>query len=399
MRKAQSGADAAASGLDAGRGADATDAGEGSIDALQPVDVGATKQVCVDTRTDLDNCGACGHRCGPTRTCRDGTCGPAPTAIAVSYECTDLPLAIGGGYLYWTDTVHGTVMRMPTAGEVPSPFATGQAQPTSIALFGDTVYWVAIGTSSLMKAPAAGGAPNVVVTSPNADAWVTNSKGINGFTVAPGGAVYFSSLNRVYMASPGGSGLSPLAEFARGGGVPGTLALVGDWLVFPAEFDRGVYAIPALPSGQVIQCGHRPEHVDCQLAVANAPRADTMFGVKDRAYWIDQVDHAFMTAVVDPSRNDGGDGGDGNARQQVGGPLDGFIMGATIQGDTAFIAVRDIDIGDGGEIFQAPLVPGSARTALARDQKVTGAIAADDRDVYWVTADSGTCTIMKIARQ
>jgi hypothetical protein len=37
-----------------------------------PSDCGS---VCADLQTDDANCGACGHACGPTATCRAGTCG------------------------------------------------------------------------------------------------------------------------------------------------------------------------------------------------------------------------------------------------------------------------------------------------------------------------------------
>jgi hypothetical protein len=51
--------------------------------------------VCIDTDTDRDNCGACGHRCDPCHTCQNGQCVPVPNNTV---DCRNTALRpVGGG--------------------------------------------------------------------------------------------------------------------------------------------------------------------------------------------------------------------------------------------------------------------------------------------------------------
>ena len=52
------------------------------------------------------------------------------------------PLVAFGADLYWTDSVGGTVMRVPKIGGTPQVLAAGQGAPTGIAVTPDVVYWV-----------------------------------------------------------------------------------------------------------------------------------------------------------------------------------------------------------------------------------------------------------------
>jgi hypothetical protein len=49
--------------------------------------------ICVNTGSDADNCGACGHDCGPCQQCVNGQCGPVPNK---AFDCNGVPLEAKG---------------------------------------------------------------------------------------------------------------------------------------------------------------------------------------------------------------------------------------------------------------------------------------------------------------
>ena len=74
--------------------------------------VGSTRcgEVCVDTRSDLENCGACGRACGASGFCEGGTC--RPPSLTGTFVSAGVDSRVGAvelrGTVSWHATVRGT---------------------------------------------------------------------------------------------------------------------------------------------------------------------------------------------------------------------------------------------------------------------------------------------------
>ena len=102
---------------------------------------------------------------GPAPVC----VGACPTKLTSVAACGSMHLAVFGGNLYFTDTAHGLVKSIPTAGGTETVVAMDQKKPYAIAADASGVYWTNTGTtrstaadnSIMMKAPT--GTPTKVV--------------------------------------------------------------------------------------------------------------------------------------------------------------------------------------------------------------------------------------------
>jgi hypothetical protein len=310
--------------------------------------------------------------------------------------------------VFWTDAAHGTVMRAPAAGGAPVTLASGQDAPTEIGLFGDTLYWLnRSGARALMKVAAAGGTPAVVATAPPAvDAGVVDggpayvpppAAGINGFTVADDGTVYFSSSADVYSLPAAGGAPSPVVEFTWGW--PVALALDGATLVIASGNSVHVYAIPL--GGSVVTCGGPAGDV-CAFARHDETSPAQIFVQAGRAYWIANIDSGeLVSAPIDP----------GGTPPEWTSEFLGGIQALTVHGTSAFLAL------DEGSIIEAALAANATGTPIAREpglpqpvlapfpSKSVTSIAADDSSVFWATREyassqsaSATCVIHAVRR-
>ena len=211
---------------------------------------------CVDTRTDLQNCGGCGLVCGGT--CTAGHCllavAPAqnyPWHVAVDstsvyWTSNDLvlkapigggavvvlasgdgPIAVDGTSVYWADDHNNAISKAPLTGVPDGGTATvlapGQStiySNASMALDGTGVYWVSSngGTDSILKAPLTGvpdgGSPLTVASVPGL---------IHGITV-DGTGVYLTWTHTG--GTPTVAATAPLTGVADGG-APTTLVTTG----------------------------------------------------------------------------------------------------------------------------------------------------------------------------
>lgn len=52
-------------------------------------------------------------------------------------------LALHGGFVYWTDTVAGTVMRVAVTGGAPATVVAGQSDPTGLVASESCLYFAA----------------------------------------------------------------------------------------------------------------------------------------------------------------------------------------------------------------------------------------------------------------
>jgi len=104
---------------------------------------------CVNTNSDSEHCGACGHSCqgGP---CEASACRPFPVATGQAHP---LAITVNGTHVYWTDHDAGTVMRVPLQGGVmPQELSANHVHPLGIRVSASHVYWTESGDTSVWKA-------------------------------------------------------------------------------------------------------------------------------------------------------------------------------------------------------------------------------------------------------
>ena len=94
---------------------------------------GCTVQLAVDPK----NCGACAHDCKGAA-CLDGIC--QPTVVATGQNNPSF-LAVDNGVLYWTNIGDGTVVRANVDGTGRQIIATGQSAPWVIKVSAGHVYF------------------------------------------------------------------------------------------------------------------------------------------------------------------------------------------------------------------------------------------------------------------
>ena len=121
----------------------------------------------VDTTTDPDNCGACGHSC-QGQACSQGYCGQV--ALYTGTPGTNAPRmpAVAGSNIYWWDSASKYIARAPTSGAGSSVVVNVSGGLSSFATDGSHVYF---GNSPLtndydmLAAPASGGSAGSIASS------------------------------------------------------------------------------------------------------------------------------------------------------------------------------------------------------------------------------------------
>jgi hypothetical protein len=104
---------------------------------------------CVDTTTDGQNCGACGHSC-LGGACTAGVC--KPVKLASNGTSGAQVLAIDSTYVYFSAPKE--IARVAKSGGAVEQVVPTTSAATSMAINGGVIYWV--GQSSLYSAPVAG---------------------------------------------------------------------------------------------------------------------------------------------------------------------------------------------------------------------------------------------------
>jgi hypothetical protein len=96
---------------------------------------------CVNLQTDGNNCGACGQVCNGT-TCASGFCAPVVLATGATDVSVPTDIATDGGYVFWTNsTSSGWVSRVTGSGGGYMQLANGLSYPTDITVYAGEVYF------------------------------------------------------------------------------------------------------------------------------------------------------------------------------------------------------------------------------------------------------------------
>jgi hypothetical protein len=329
---------------------------------------------CTDPLTDDDNCGACGHQCGPTSTCNAGVCGPPVVNVIPSWPgCKSIDITVSDGNLIWSDEGHGLVQSMPIGGTAISTIATAEAGPTRVTAVGGAVFWIDRATRTIRRG-GGGAVPATIVTSP---------VDINGLVVSPNAAlVYFSSGTNVSQVSAAGYPPVVVAREERGG-IPHALALSGNLIAFPTELNGDV-DVATIVDGQVASCGG--EDANGNVAQVNCPRLarsqgelllDAIFTTSGQVVWADgsNVKTEAPTSTIMTFES--------LAQTTSSNAITGLATSAT----AVYFADADPSVPT-GVVSRALLTSTDGLGArLARGQNAPRALAVGPTKIYWSTGD------------
>jgi hypothetical protein len=315
-----------------------------------------------------------------------GSSGPMRLATATRPTA----IALGGGNVYWIDSVLGTVNEVPACGGAPTTLVTTSTLgsstliPAGIAVVGSDVYFTTQdpwnpdeNDGAIWKVPSAGGAPAMLV------------QGLDrpGPVAVLGGSMYWIDAwqthaddGDVRQAPIDGSSMTILASAQNG---PWSLALGGGYVVWTtAGFVDSV-----LGSTWVTPIGG-DGFVDGIAAAQNMPVSVAIEGAD--AYWADQGDPNVLNSGsivkqhLDPKE----------AADPITLATGGVPQGIAVDGSHVYWTDSQSQT-----VNEVPLA-GGAPTTLASRQVAPVAIALDDTSVYWTTFAEGTGQggVMRIAK-
>ncbi|SRR5579883_300551 len=97
---------------------------------------------------------------GRIQTCLVGGCAGNPTAITPSVNTASYGLATDSVYLYWSNSVGGTIQKATLSGGNLSILAAAQASPVGVAVDSQNVYWANQAGGTIMRCAVSGCANN-----------------------------------------------------------------------------------------------------------------------------------------------------------------------------------------------------------------------------------------------
>jgi hypothetical protein len=307
----------------------------------------------VDTTSDPDNCGACGHACGGGA-CLASRCQPVALAI---HQDGARALAVDATHVYWT--AGGEVRAAPLAGGETIALATGQRTPWGIAVDGGRVYWVnSVTPGQVMSVAVTGGEPQVV-----ADLQARPKK-----LAVRDGTVYWTN-----------SGNGTVMSVAVTGGTPQPLAdqqgsavaiAVDATTVYWSTIGQGAIRARPLAGGEIVTL------VEDQDAVA-------LFVRDGVVYWanIELEDDAGQVFELPP-------------RTTTPVPLaSGPAPYAVVRGGDDIYWTDEL----AGTVNHVSASGGAVARPVATDQPSPLELAIDATSIYWINAASDGA-IMKLAR-
>lgn len=127
---------------------------------------------CVDTMTDMQNCGGCGVVCNTS--CTAGVCqliGSSCEAGTTSPVGDNACLTIDSTNVYWATGFNatGSVWKVPIGGGCPSLMIGAQSTPHGMASDGTNLFYAnqgtGSGTGSIQRIAVGGGSPTPIATS------------------------------------------------------------------------------------------------------------------------------------------------------------------------------------------------------------------------------------------
>ena len=142
---------------DAGPSPDANgDVAADASDASTGCEGGTTScgGMCVDTQSDIHNCGACGHDC-MFSACTNGACAAVDVATGLA---SPHGIALDANDVYVGTYGDGAVLKIPKVGGQPTQLdKVSGGQPSIFVVIGSTLYWTDYATGEIASVPVGGG--------------------------------------------------------------------------------------------------------------------------------------------------------------------------------------------------------------------------------------------------
>jgi hypothetical protein len=309
---------------------------------------------------------ACSPVCAAAKACVLGTCMTAPVTLATSPGCGSMRLAVKGDTLYFTDTLHGSVRKIPIAGGAASDVTTGQMKPYALVVDASNVYFGNEGDFTLKFAPVTGGTAKTITTGATA--------GTLGLALGTKVLFYGDSHNLNSVATAENSTPTVLGQGDTGGkGLPTSFALDATNVYYTDSNAFGIERHPQVGTGDsVAMVGSQGDLVMDAIAVEGG-----------MVYFATGSNLAAMAVTSD----------------KTSGSFSTITSSVQGKNFTGFVAdSMDLYLAEDGYVETSALAAGSDARVIAVGQPKPQAFAIDTNNVYYVTIDTAnSCSIMKLA--
>lgn len=385
---------------------------------------------CVDSTTDVMNCGGCAVECTQTAACLDGACGEEPRVlVAAATGCMSIRIAYDLGAIYWSDLGHGLIASIPTSGGPVTTIASGQAIAavqqggqgpllwpegpiaTSLLVKGGVAYWIGASTAAVcddagvceggagtaIMSAAAGSAPKTILDmsmdpppSPVSEGdaqYAIERPGvappINAIALSPDGStLYFAAGTRFYSLPSSGAGVVSYVGFTFGPehGVATALTTDGSNLYYPVALGDGTVEMASVAG----PCDpEAAEALTCPIRLALGQSSlvyDTILVRSGLSYF---ANASFVDTVSIAAALDGSFVG-APSFSRFGTDLTGFALG------TRYLYFGETGPDGAGYIEKKlPASVGSTTEGsaliIARNQPLPSSFVTDGTNVYWAT--------------
>jgi hypothetical protein len=309
---------------------------------------------------------ACTPACSADKACVLGTCMTAPVSLTTSAGCGSMRLAVKGDTLYFTDSMHGSVRKVPVAGGTASDIVTGQMKPYALAVDATNVYFGNQGDFTLKFAPLAGSATKTITTGATA--------GTLGLALGTNVLFYGDGHNLNSVALAENSTPTVLGQGDTGGkGLPTMFALDATNVYYTDSNAFGIERHPQVGTGDsVAMVGSQGDLVMDAIAVQGG-----------MVYFATGSNLAAMAVTAD----------------KTSGSFSTITSSVQGMNFTGFAADNmNLYLGEDGFVETSALAAGSDAKVIAVGQPKPQAFVVDANNVYYVTIDAqSSCSIMKLA--